>query len=63
MAVASAPFCVPTSSRSTSLLQAFSNGPGTYSVLAGPRNGQYQPCAGHGHASQALKVAGQWKHG
>ena len=55
MAVASEPFCVPTSSKSTSLLQAFSSGPGTYSVLAGPRNGQYQPCAGCKHASQALR--------
>ena len=60
MAVASAPFCVPTSSRSTSLLQAFSSGPGTYSVFAGPRNGQYQPCAARWHASQALRVADPW---
>ena len=38
---------VPTSSSSSSLLQAFRRGPGTYIVLAGPRYGQYQPCTEH----------------
>lgn len=38
---------VPTSRSSTSLLQAFRRGPGTYIVFAGPKYGQYQPCTEH----------------
>ena len=54
VAVASLPFCVPTSSRRISLLHAFNRGPGTYMVFAGPRYGQYQPCAAYHHCEEHL---------
>ena len=54
VAVASLPFCVPTSSSRISLLHAFNSGPGTYRVFDGPRYGQYQPCAAYHHREKSL---------
>jgi len=54
VAVASLPFCVPTSSSRISLLHAFNSGPGTYRVFDGPRYGQYQPCAAYHHREESL---------